>query len=264
MKKLTVLLLVLVLALVSACTAKEDAPAPETHLQETEITVAAAASLTDVTKELAEKYNETNPNVKIVFTYASSGALQTQIEEGAPIDVFISAAKKQMTELNDKDLIAPGTAKDLLKNQIVLIVPADSDLDISGFADCDGDAIKIIAFGDPKTTPAGQYAQDVFEKLGIWDDVNAKANFASDVRQVLTYVESGDVDCGVVFKTDAMTSDKVKVIAPPPAAVDSPAIYPVGIIAGSSNLTESQKFVDFLFTEEAKVIFEDFGFETVK
>ncbi len=264
MKKFLFLITLISFIFVTACTqnpTNANGTSSESNSQ-TELTIAAAASLTDVTKELAVKYNETNPNTKLTFTYGSSGALQTQIEEGAPVDVFMSASKKQMTALDEKKLILEGTYKDLVKNQVVLIVPADSSADISSFNDCATDKVKIVALGDPKTTPAGQYAQEMFEKLGIWDSLGEKINLATDVRQVLSWVETGEADCGLVFKTDAMASDKVKTAALPPAEVDKAADYPVGIINATKVPDEAKKFEEFLFSNDSKAIFEKFGFET--
>ena len=227
------------------------------------ITIAAAASLTDATKELATIYNTYYPNVELTFTYGSSGALQTQIEEGAPVDVFMSAAQKQMNALNDKGLLSEGTRKDLLKNSIVLIVPNNSKLSIKSFNDVTDSSVKMIALGDVASVPAGQYAQEVFTSLGIWDAVNAKANFGTDVRQVLTWVESGDADCGVVYSTDAAVAD-VKVIATADEKTHTPVVYPVAVIESSKELSLSKQFLGFLSSAEASAVFEKFGFVTVK
>lgn len=228
-----------------------------------ELLVAAAASLTDVTKDLAKAYKTKAPDVTLTFTYGASGALQQQIEEGAPVDVFISAAKKQMNALEKKELLqAPG--KDLLINRMALIVPAGSKAGIKSFKDAGTKKVKLIAFGDPATVPAGQYSQEIFKGLGIVDAVNAKANLGSDVRQVLTWVEMGEVDCGVVFMTDAMTSKKVKVVAIAEDGTHSPAIYPVGMLKESKNKEEGQKFIDFLYSGAAKAIFEKYGFSMSK
>lgn len=229
------------------------------RVESVELVVAAAASLTDVTKELADLYKTVNPNVTLTFTYGASGALQTQIEEGAPTDIFISAAQKQMNALAEAGLLA-SPSEDLLINRIVLITPADSTSGIESFADCGTDKVKNIAFGDPATTPAGQYGQEIFTGLGILDEVNAKANLGSDVRQVLTWVEMGEVDCGVVFMTDALTSDQVTVVATAEDGTHTPAVYPIGIIDASQSKDAAQDFVDFLHTDAAKAVFENSGF----
>ena len=164
----------------------------------TTVTVAAAASLTDVSKEIAAAYKKAQPNVALTFTYGASGTLQTQIEQGAPVDIFMSAAAKQMDALESKNLIDKSTRVNLLENKVVLITPKGSALGIKSFADLASAKVKKIAVGDPASVPAGQYAEQVFTSLKIADKVKSKLNLGTDVRQVLTWVESGNVDCGVV------------------------------------------------------------------
>lgn len=225
-----------------------------------ELTIAAAASLTDVTKELATEYKTTAPNVTLTFTYGSSGALQTQIEQGAAADIFISAAKKQMDALEKESLLQEGTREDLLENKVVLITPKDSTLNIKSFDDLATDKVKKIALGDPASVPAGQYAQQVFTTLKSWDTVKAKANLGTDVRQVLTWVESGNVDCGVVYATDAATSDKVKVVCEAPAGSCDKVIYPVSVLKDSKSVDASKSFITFLKSDKAAAIFKKYGF----
>lgn len=227
------------------------------------ITIAAAASLTDATIDLQKIYNTYYPNVKLIFTYGSSGALQTQIEEGAPVDVFMSAAQRQMDALEQGGSLAAGTRKNLLKNSIVLIVPNNSKLSISSFSDVTDSSVKMIALGDVASVPAGQYAQEVFTALGIWDAVNAKANFGADVRQVLTWVESGNVDCGVVYSTDAAVAN-VKIIATAAENTHTPVVYPVAVLKDSKAQDLAKQFVNFLSAPEAAAVFESYGFITVK
>lgn len=229
--------------------------------QRVELLVSAAASLTDVTVDLAELYKKTNPNVSIKFTYGSSGALETQIEEGAPTDIFMSAALKQMDSLDKKGLLLEGSKKELLINKVVLISPKDSDKGLSGFEDAASDKVSKIALGETGSVPVGQYAQEVFTTLGIWDKVKTKANFGSDVRQVLTWVENSDVDCGVVYATDAATTDKIKVICEAPKDSHKPVIYPVAVIKSSKYQQEAKAFTEFLSTPEAADIFRKYGFE---
>ncbi len=145
--------------------------------------------LTDVLQQIAEIYKNYSPNVTVTFSFGSSGTLQTQIEEGAPADLFVSAAQKQMDALAEKNLIAADTRKDLLVNKVVLIVPANSTADIKSFEDVVTDKVKMVGVGE-SSVPVGQYAEEVFTTLGVWDQVKAKANFGTDVRQVLSWVES--------------------------------------------------------------------------
>ena len=234
-------------------------PAGHSSAQPVELLVGAAMSLRDVTVDLATAFEAANPHVTMEFTYASSGALQRQIEEGAPIDVFMSAAVAQMRNLEEQGLIY-GQSRNLITNRVVLIVPAGSDAGIAGFADVTDDAIRLIGVGDPEAMPIGTFARDIFRALGIADEVYEKAVLASEVRQLLTWVELGEVDAGVVFMTDAATTDRVRVVEVADRALHTPSINPVGIIESSSHKEEAQRFIDFLFSNEARVIFERFGF----
>ena len=161
----------------------------------------------------------------LAINYAASGTLALQIEQGAPVDVFLSAAPKQMDDLQTKGLLAEGSRRDLLRNEIVLVVPKDST-GVTSFQDLLKPSVKHVALGEPTSVPAGQYAQQVLTKLGIAEAVNAKAVFAKDVRQVLTYVETGDADAGIVYSTDALESAKVRVAAQAPEDSHAPVIYP--------------------------------------
>jgi molybdate transport system substrate-binding protein len=225
-----------------------------------ELTILAAASLTDVTKELAELYQEAAPNVALIFSYGSSGALQTQIEEGAPADIFLSAASKQMNALEEEDLLLAGTRKDLLLNKVVLIVPSDSTLALTAFEEVANETVKSVALGEPEGVPVGQYAEQVFTSLGIVDAVKAKTNYGSDVKQVLTWVESGEVDCGVVYSTDTIISDKVSVVCEAPEGSHEDIIYPAAVIESSAFPEAAKAFLEFLSTDEAAAVFEKYGF----
>lgn len=225
-----------------------------------ELTIAAAASLTAPLNEVIANYTDGEPNVTIVANYGSSGKLQTQIENGAPTDIFFSAATKQMDALDSAGLMTADSIVKLLKNEIVLIVPVDSKLTIGKFEDAATDAVVRIALGDVKSVPAGQYAQDTFNFLNIWDQVSAKAVLGSDVKQVLAWVSSGDVDCGVVYKTDAVSDSTVKIIASAPADSHKAVIYPVGIIKASTLQDAAKDFITYLQSKDAMDVFSKFGF----
>lgn len=242
----------------SAPAETESALAPA---ESVELTVAAAASLTDVTAEIAEAYKAVAPDVELTFTYASSGNLQTQIEQGAPVDVFISAAQKQMDALQDQGLIDDGTRMDLLENKVVLIKPAASNMALTSFEDLATDMVSTVAMGDPASVPAGQYAEEVLTSLGIFDTVEEKANFGTDVRQVLTWVESGDVDCGIVYATDAATTDQVTVVCEAPEGSVKQIVYPAAVLAQCQNPDVATGFLEFLTSPDAQAIFEKYGFQ---
>jgi molybdate transport system substrate-binding protein len=226
----------------------------------TDLTVSAAISLKDALDEVKQLYTSANPGVSISTNYGASGSLEIQIEQGAPVDVFLSAAPKQMDALDGKGLLLEGTRRDLLRNEIVLIVPNDSSLGISSFPDLTHADVKKVALGEPTVVPAGQYAKEVLTNLGIYDAVNSKAVLAKDVRQVLTYVETGNVDAGIVYATDAQSSSKVKVVARAPEKSHSPVIYPVAAIKASKNPDAARAFTNFLSGAQARAVFQKYGF----
>ncbi len=228
------------------------------------INIAATTSLTDALKEINAKYTLTKPNISLVPSFASSGTLQTQIQNGAPVDIFISAAAAQMDNIEKDNLIIPETRRNLLNNNVVLIVPADSKLTLTDFKGLTADNVKKIAIGEPKSVPAGTYALQAFDQLGIMAQLQPKLVLGADVRQVLTYVETANVDAGIVYSTDAMTSTKVKVAAIAPAEINAKVVYPVAVIRTSKNITLATDFENYLFGPEAKVIFEKYGFAMAK
>ena len=231
-----------------------------------EILVAAAASLQYVMEDkIQPAFEKENPDIKLSFTFDSSGKLQTQIEEGLEADVFMSAATKQMKALDDEGMIASDSIVNLLENKIVLIVPAGSDSKIDSFEKI-GDAASI-ALGDPESVPVGQYAKEAFENLGMWDDVEAKTSFGTNVTEVLSWVAAGSADAGIVYLTDATTSDQfdqVKVIGYAPEGSVSKVIYPVGVVSASTKKDAAQKFVDYLGTDDALSFFAEYGFTANK
>ena len=192
MRKIIIGILCLaVLASLAGCGAKKEAKTKE-------LTILAAASLSDVCDELKTIY-EKEHDIKLNFSYGSSGALQTQIEEGAKADLFFSASVDQMNTLSSGKMIDIKSVKNLLENKVVLISNKDSKKDIKSFEDLATDKVKMVGMGDPESVPAGKYAKQVFESLKIWDKVKKKANFGTDVRNVLNWVEANEVDCGVVY-----------------------------------------------------------------
>ncbi|MFP4254714.1 MAG: molybdate ABC transporter substrate-binding protein [Halothece sp.] len=227
-----------------------------------QLTVSAAGSLQDVMKAIKPLYKEEYPNREIVYNFASSGALQRQIEQGAPVDVFISAAVDKMDTLEQQNLILTETRRDILKNQIVLVTQKGNknNLSLTGFKDLTANAVSLIAMGEPDSVPAGKYAQEVLNSLSITDEINAKFVYGKDVRQVLNYVETDNVEVGIFYRTDALVSDQVEIIATAPEKSHSPIIYPIAMIKDSEKVELGKEFIDFLTTQEAKTVFEEYGF----
>lgn len=227
-----------------------------------ELTISAAASLKEVMAELEPMFTEDNSNVTLTFTYGSSGSLQQQIEQGAPSDLFISAGKKQMTTLEEEDLLLENTNKDLVKNSLVLIGPKDTTL--TSLEDIKGDAVKNIAVGEPSSVPAGKYADEVLNNVGIMADVKSRLVFAKDVKEVLTWTTTGNAEAGFVYLSDAISSDSAKIIETISEDLHSPITYPVAVIKSSKNPDTAKAFEDFLFTDEAQKVFEKYGYKSVE
>lgn len=224
------------------------------------LTLAAAASLEKVfTEELIPMFNEQYPDVVIEGSYDSSGKLQTQIEEGAPVDVFFSAATKQMTALSEEGMIADDTMVELLENKIVMIVPEGNEDRFSSFEEIVN--ADTIAIGDPESVPAGQYAKEALTNLGLWDQVEGRLSLGTNVTEVLNWVAASSAEAGIVYATDAASiTDQVSVIAEAPEGSCQKVIYPAAMLSGSQNPEASQAFLDFLQTEEAAKVFDAAGF----
>ena len=232
-----------------------------TKAESEEILIAAAASLKNAYEEdLIPMFQERYPQITVKGTYDSSGKLQTQIEEGLAADVFMSAAVKQMKALDEGGWIASETVVDLLENKIVLIVPAGQEEGITAFEEI----VKAdsIALGDPESVPAGQYAREALLRLGLWEDVSAKARFGTNVTEVLNQVAEASADAGIVYATDAAgMADKVSVVAQAPeAGLSDKVIYPVAVVKGTAHREAADCFVKFLTSQEAIEVFQSYGF----
>lgn len=235
----------------------------QSNSENKEIYVLAAASLTDVLTELANNYKQ-ETSTEIIFSFASSGALQAQIEASAPADIFFSAAQKQMNALEEKGLIDSETRKDLLENKVVLISPKNSNLNIKSFTDITNSNVKKLGLGKPKSVPVGQYSEEILSNLSILDIAKEKAVYGSDVRNVLDWVETAEVDCGIVYATDAKIAKNINIIAEAPEGTNKKVIYPISIIKSSQNKEEAKKFIDYISTDKSKEIFQNYGFTVVK
>jgi molybdate transport system substrate-binding protein len=208
-------------------------------------------------------YGKKEPEVELQFNLGSSGMLQKQIEEGAPVDLFISAGKKQMDELAAKGLIIPETRSDLLGNELVLIVTKEKTNVIKTFADL-ADKANSISIGQPESVPAGKYGKETLTSLKLWDKVEKKIVFAKDVRQVLAYVDSGNVDAGLVYRSDTVALKSAHMAAVAPKGSHSPIVYPMAAVKSSKNLEVTKKFMDFLKTPEPAKVFANYKFIPLK
>jgi len=234
-------------------------PSPGAQGTPGQVTVAAAISMKDPLEALEKRFREHPGAPKITFSLGASGILQKQIEEGAPVDLFISAAPAQMNALEEKNLLVGGTRRDIAGNRLVLVVPAGSRA-VKNVEDLKRPEVRTIAIGETRAVPAGQYAAEALRNLGLFDALQSKFVYAQNVRAVLTYVAGGDADAGFVYETDAKSTDKVTIAVPMPAGSYTPVVYPAAVIRGSPNAAGAKQFLEFLTSAEARTILEKYGF----
>ncbi len=274
MKRFLCMATAIVMALsIAGCSSNKTTTQETTddNAETTTVTVFAAASMTETLNQIAEMYKEVDPSVELVFNFDSSGTLKTQIQEGADCDIFISAAQKQMNQLDATqdteanpdglDFIDHETRFNLVSNSVVLIAPAGNPEDLASFEDVGTDKVKLIALGN-SDVPVGQYSEEIFTNMGIWDQLNAdgKITFGSNVKEVLAQVEEGAVDCGVVYSTDAATSEKVDVVATAPEGTHKPIVYPAAVLKNAPNAEKANEFLAYLKTDACADVFESVGF----
>ncbi|WP_078544276.1 molybdate ABC transporter substrate-binding protein [Litchfieldia alkalitelluris] len=228
-----------------------------------EITVSAAASLTDVLLEIKKEFELQEPSIHVQVNFGSSGSLQKQIQQGAPVDLYISASKLNFQEAMTANLVEPSSAITLLTNQLVLATPKDTTLSINDFSDLANSSVKKIAIGIPETVPAGQYAKELLTTLNLWNNLENKLVLAKDVRQVLTYLETGNVNAGIVYLSDAINSDKIHIIKTVEQNLHSPINYQAGILTSSNQRGAAETFLYFLKSSDSTELFEKYGFEPV-
>ena len=248
----------------AASASSEAAASSEASGESVQLTVFAAASLTETLNEIAEQYKTVAPNVELVFNFDSSGTLKTQIEEGADCDLFLSAAQKQMNALQDEDLINADTRIDLLENKVVLAVPEGNPADIQSFEDIGTDKCKLVALGN-EDVPVGSYSVEILTNLGILDELESgnKITYGSNVKEVTTQVKEAAADCGIVYATDAFSAG-LETVNQATAEECRQVIYPAALTASTAHAEEAQAFLDYLTTDDAAAIFESVGFAMVK
>lgn len=244
----------------SEAVASSAAASSEASGESVQLTVFAAASLTETLNEIAEQYKTVAPNVELVFNFDSSGTLKTQIEEGADCDLFLSAAQKQMNALQDEDLINPGTRVDLLENKVVLAVPEGNPADIQSFEDIGTDRCKRIALGN-EDVPVGSYSVEILTNLGILDELESgnKITYGSNVKEVTTQVSEASVDAGVVYCTDAYSAGLTPVDEATKEMCGQ-VIYPAAVMKNALHAEAAKEFLAYLRTDKAATVFESVGF----
>jgi molybdate transport system substrate-binding protein len=231
----------------------------QTSAQADAILVAAAASLTDALEEIAHAYNSKGKHA-VRFNFGPSSGLARQIEEGAPADIFFSADLPQMDKLDKNARLEPGTRKNLLSNQLVIVLPADSKLAVASPKDLLKPEVKKIALAEPTSVPVGIYSSEYLEGEGLWEKMKPKIVPVLDVRATLAAVESGNVEAGLVYKTDAAISKKVKLVYEVPIEKGPKIIYPLAIVKASKKKDAARDFVNFLLSSAGKKSFKKYGF----
>lgn len=224
------------------------------------VLVGAAASVQEVLTSLTPRVRQTYPKLTVDYTFAASGTLQRQIEQGAPIDVFVSAATRQMEALATQNQIVPSSRRILATNRLVLVAPRAGTLRLTRFQDLARPAVERVAMGDPRTVPAGQYAEETLRSLNLREAVQPKLILGNSVRAVLAAVASGEVAAGLVYETDARTSDRVRVVATADPKFHSPIVYPGAVVTASRNRAAAQAVLNFWGSAVARRTFLQFGF----
>lgn len=224
-----------------------------------EVTVSAAISLKNAFEEIGRLYEASHPATKVIFNFGASGDLARQIAGGAPVDVFASAAQKDMDDMSAKGLILPGTRADFVKNAMVLVTPRNAG--VATFEALVSERIKHVAVGNPKTVPAGRYAAEVFEYYRLTSAIKDKLVYSENVRQVLDYVVRGEVEAGVVYATDAaVRGAEVSVAAEAPESSHKPILYPIAVVRGTKNATAAKAFIEAVRSKEGMMILKKYGF----
>jgi molybdate transport system substrate-binding protein len=229
-----------------------------------EITVSAAASLKNAFEDVGKAFEAQNKGVKVYFNFGASGDLKRQIEGGAPVDVFASAAQREMDDIERQGGLVAGTRRNFAGNEIVLARPSASTIELKSFGDLTKQEVKRIAIGNPPSVPAGMYAEQVLRHFGVWETIKDKLIFGESVRQVLDYVARGEVDAGIVFSTDAMVRSKdVAVVMKSPEGSHVAVIYPIAIVKNTKHEKLTKAFVDFVLSSDGKKILAQYGFKVI-
>ena len=227
--------------------------------QQQSLTVSAAVSLTEAMKDLGKAFEAANPGVTVAFNLGASGQLYQQLEQGAPVDVFVSADQKWMDKAQQADLLAPGLRKDIAANALVLAVPAGNPAKVTSLSDLAAERVKRVAMGNPRTVPAGAYAQGALDAGGLTQAVSSKLIYAESVRQALDYLARGEVDAGLVYATDAkVVEGRVSVAAQVPTTTR--VTYPMAVLKAAAKPALAAKFLDLTVSPEGQQILARYGF----
>lgn len=242
------------------CSELPEAASGAVSTQPVAIVASAAASLQEVLEAIAPQFQAAHSEIIVDYNFGSSGALQQQIKQGAPVDIFFSAATQQMDALADRGLILPDSRQNVVSNSLVLIAPKASTLSLTRLTELKAASITHFAVGEFRSVPAGQYAKQVLTHMNLLEALQPKLVFGNSVRSVLSAVESGNAELGLVYATDAALSDRVKVLATVPPDAHQPIVYPIAIVQSSQHPEAAQHFINFLSTAAVQIKFAEFGF----
>ena len=227
-----------------------------------EMVLSVAVSMKEAVEEVGRTFASSRPGLVLRYNFGSSGDLQKQIEAGAPVDIFISAAQRQMDELEKGGFIVPASRRVFARNVLIVIKPADSRIDITRPGDLLDARVRRIVIGNPKTVPVGQYSEESLRALGLWERVQPKLVFSENVRQALDYVVRGEADAGFVYSTDAATrAANVKEAFRPPEDTYRPVVYPAAVVATSRQRALAQSFLDLLTGRDGQATLARLGFQ---
>lgn len=225
-----------------------------------DVTVSAAASLTNAFKELAPAFEAAHPGTKVQFNFAASDALLAQVAKGAPVDVFASADQETMDKAQQQKLLVDGSRRNFVSNALVVITPAENGVTLKSLAELQQPTVKRIAIGRPEGVPAGRYAKAALEKANLWTALEPKAVFAQNVRQALDYVARGETEAGFVYATDAFVmKDKVRILFSVPT--ETPISYPIAVTNGGTNADGGKQFLDFVASVAGQAVLAKYGFQ---
>jgi molybdate transport system substrate-binding protein len=258
--KFLVILMIGLLTL-TGCSDQSEEELFQPSTEESKLFISAATSLSDVLNDIVEAFESAHPYINITVNYGGSGTLSQQIQQGAPVDVFLSADQMQMDLLEEQELILSGTRTDFTENRLVMIGEAENAWEVDSLEELPSLDINNLAIGNPDSVPAGNYARDALMASNVWEDVSKQLIFAKDVRQALTYVESGNADIGFVYYTDAMKSDNMEILLDIDASLHEPISYPAAVMTNSTSSKEAEDFIDFLTSETAEEIFQTHDFQ---
>lgn len=259
LKKWTLVIAAMLLLVPVACSNQQNTDANSG--EKAELMVSAAASLADALHELKASFESEHPGITVTYNFGSSGKLSQQIAQGAPADVFLSASLSDMDKLEEQKLILSDSRADFAKNELILITNKNSSLTVNSFEDIPVDSIQHLAIGQPESVPVGRYTKEVLQHLKLWERLQGKLVLGSDVRQVLTYVESGNADLGIVYASDAAVATNSKVLATAEPEWHKPIVYTAAIVAASTRTEQAKAFIDYLTSEKGKEILKKYGFQ---